>query len=175
VFFQPASYFGRHPGPPGDDERLTIPDVLRAIEEQTGGELPRSCFIPPTCEHSHCSFASASLRVNGRLAPVTRFQPSQPGADPLQHARQYTKRFWRYPEDPDRASEPASTFNAAFQRLCQDSFFVSGMAFQDVWNIDLERLRHCCLQIVSGEDRLIPLCAKYVTSSDGTRLYPGMG
>jgi 7,8-dihydro-6-hydroxymethylpterin dimethyltransferase len=175
VFFQPASYFGRHPGPPGDDERLTIPDVLKAIEEQTDGELPRSCFVPPTCEHPHCSFASASLRVAGRLAPTTRFQPSQPGANPLQHAQQYTKRFWRYPEDSDRAGEPASTFNAALQRLCRDSFFVSGMAFQDVWNIDLERLRHCCLHIVSGEDRLIPLCAKYVTSADGTRLYPGMG
>lgn len=175
VFFQPASYFGRHPGYPGDDERLTIPDVLKAIEEQTAGELPRTCFIPPSCEHPHCSFTSFLLRVNGRLVPTTHFQPRQSDTDPLQHTRQYTKHFWRYPDDPSSRREFSSPFNTALQQLCQDSFFVSGMAFQDVWNIDLERLQHCCLHIVSGRDKLIPLCAKYITSTGGERLYPGMG
>ena len=37
VHFQPVTYFGRYPGIPADEDRLTLPDVMRAIELQTQG------------------------------------------------------------------------------------------------------------------------------------------
>jgi uncharacterized radical SAM superfamily Fe-S cluster-containing enzyme len=48
------------------------------------------------------------------------------------------------------------------------------MFFQDVWNLDLDRLRRCCIHIATQDRRMIPLCAKYLTSANGRRLYPGM-
>ena len=48
------------------------------------------------------------------------------------------------------------------------------MHFQDVWNIDLERLRQCRICILGEDDSIIPLCAKYVTSTRGEKLYNGI-
>lgn len=48
VHFQPISYFGRYPRSPTDEDRTTIPDILRALEVQTEGEVKFENFIPPT-------------------------------------------------------------------------------------------------------------------------------
>jgi 7,8-dihydro-6-hydroxymethylpterin dimethyltransferase len=47
VHFQPMTYLGRYPGSPRNEERILIPDILAAIEEQTGGELKQENFVPP--------------------------------------------------------------------------------------------------------------------------------
>ncbi len=39
VHFQPVSYFGRYPSPPGDEDRITIPEIITEIETQTGGRI----------------------------------------------------------------------------------------------------------------------------------------
>ena len=57
----------------------------------------------------------------------------------------------------------------------QDMFTVSGMAFQDVWNLDLARLKGCCIHAVSPDGRLIPFCAYNLTSADGKGLYRDHG
>jgi len=51
------------------------------------------------------------------------------------------------------------------------SFSVSGMAFQDAWNFDIERLKDCCIHIVSPEGKLVPLCAYNVTDCNGNYMY----
>jgi hypothetical protein len=45
------------------------------------------------------------------------------------------------------------------------------MAFQDVWNLDLERLRECFLHVLSPEQKLVPLCAYNLTGALGQTLY----
>jgi uncharacterized radical SAM superfamily Fe-S cluster-containing enzyme len=48
------------------------------------------------------------------------------------------------------------------------------MAFQDVWNIDLERLRDCFLHVAGDGDRVIPFCAHNLTDALGRPLHrPG--
>jgi uncharacterized radical SAM superfamily Fe-S cluster-containing enzyme len=47
VHFQPMTYLGRYPNPPANEDRILIPDILAAIEEQTMGELRAENFIPP--------------------------------------------------------------------------------------------------------------------------------
>ena len=47
VHFQPMTYLGRYPRPPRNEDRILIPDILAAIEEQTGGELRSENFVPP--------------------------------------------------------------------------------------------------------------------------------
>ncbi len=46
VHFQPMTYLGRYPQAPRNEDRILIPDVLNAIEEQTGGELRTENLIP---------------------------------------------------------------------------------------------------------------------------------
>ena len=55
----------------------------------------------------------------------------------------------------------------------ESSFSVSGMAFQDAWSLDLERLRDCCIHTVAPDGRLIPFCAYNLTSRAGRALYRG--
>ena len=51
------------------------------------------------------------------------------------------------------------------------TFSISAMAFQDAWNLDLERLRGCCIHVVAPDGRLVPFCAYNLTSSEGRALY----
>jgi len=63
------------------------------------------------------------------------------------------------------------------ERIRNYSLCISGMAFQDVWNIELDRLRRCCVHVAAAE-KLVPFCAYYLTGAHGQRLgtggkYPG--
>jgi uncharacterized radical SAM superfamily Fe-S cluster-containing enzyme len=41
------TYLGRYPTSPRNEDRILIPDILNAIEEQTGGELMVENMVPP--------------------------------------------------------------------------------------------------------------------------------
>jgi uncharacterized radical SAM superfamily Fe-S cluster-containing enzyme len=180
VFFQPVSYFGRYSKTPRDEDRLTIPDILRALEDQTQGELRESNFAPPVCENAHCSFSGFSVLLEkGKLLPTSHFQPRQVNEDGATHSRRFAKEYWRFIEKAEVRScrlcqDRWTPFCSFLERIQREYLTIGGMAFQDVWNIDLERLRRCSIHIVSPTGKMIPLCAKYMTSINGRRLYPGI-
>ena len=177
VHLQPVSYFGRYIR--GDRPRLTLPEVLRALESQTGGEIQATDFGPSACEHVACSFrARYWVRDGGRLELV-RTEPSccssEPG-DEAHRAIAATSRQWggrresggkgtRYPEAP---SDDLGRFLEAADRMLS----ISGMLFQDAWNIDLARIRRCCVHAVVPERGLVPFCLWNLTSASGRRMYP---
>jgi hypothetical protein len=73
VHFQPVSYFGRYPTPPRDEDRITIPEVITAIEHQTCGKIKKESFIPPGGENALCSFhANFILMADGELKALTK-------------------------------------------------------------------------------------------------------
>jgi uncharacterized radical SAM superfamily Fe-S cluster-containing enzyme len=45
------------------------------------------------------------------------------------------------------------------------------MAFQDAWNLDLDRVRDCCIHQLAPDGRLVPFCLYNLTAADGRRLY----
>jgi uncharacterized radical SAM superfamily Fe-S cluster-containing enzyme len=47
VHFQPMTYLGRYPVSPRNEDRILIPDILKAIEAQTEGELLVENMAPP--------------------------------------------------------------------------------------------------------------------------------
>lgn len=156
VHFQPISYFGRYPVQPQDQDRITIPELLRAIEEQTGGEIRRDSFLPGGCEHPLCSFHGFFMPgQNGKLQPLTRYRKRESDVpDAAAKTRRFTKTYWRYSE--------------------VKSLTIGGMAFQDVWNIDLERLKRCIIRIICADQKIVPLCAKYLTGTGGVKIHPGI-
>ncbi|AMK12079.1 radical SAM (seleno)protein TrsS [Pseudodesulfovibrio indicus] len=185
VHFQPVSYFGRYPSPPGDGERITLPEIMRGLEAQTSGLLRASDFSPPGCEHAYCSFhANYVVTETGGLTRLSAGskcgcapRPASEGADA---AKTFVKRQWARPgrELPMDFGQPAEAgptdeLDAFIRRAATHTLAVSAMAFQDCWTLDLDRLKGCCIHEVSPDGRLIPFCAYNLTSMDGETLYRG--
>jgi len=191
VHFQPVSYFGRYPEPPADAARITLPEIMRRLVEQTGGAMALGHFTPPGCEHSHCSFhANYVVGEDGGLrrlgersgcgcAPGPASSPApRPASEGADKSKAFVKRQWAAPAiapAPERLlpMAPADDLDRFIARAATHTLAVSAMAFQDCWTLDLERLKGCCIHEVSPDGRLIPFCAYNLTSMSGETLYRG--
>ena len=176
VHFQPVSYLGRYPHPPKDADRMTIPDIISRLEAQTNGEIKADHFIPRHVEESHCDFSgSFILTGEGKLEALSSqarskaAEPKAPPEVPEEDTRKFMALHWQMndccSQDGDR--------DDFVEQLLQYNLTVSCMPFQDVWNLDLERLRSCCIQVITEDRRIIPFCAYYLTDAGGQRLYSG--
>jgi len=194
VHFQPVSYFGRYPKSPSDSERITTPDVLRALEEQTEGEVKAENFLPRRRRDAHCGFSGFFVLLeDNRLKATTVFRSGKPNSAnctdvsrfgsskelPSEHVRKFIDRKSRFieplPQLPTKcACETQGSLSNIFERARVHYLSISGMPFQDVWTVDLERLQGCCIHVVTPHLRLIPFCAYYLTDKSGRRL-PGKG
>lgn len=179
VHFQPVSYFGRFPQPPSDQDRITIPEVIRAISEQMDGAIAVEAFKPPSGEHALCSFhGNFVIMPDGALKPVTRHDSSccsRPQRDGARKTREFVARHWQVPKiSPGQVSldpEPLNDWDTFLERARTHLFTLSGMAFQDAWNLDLERLRECCVLTFDPDGYLVPFCAYNLTNRQGRALY----
>jgi hypothetical protein len=178
VHFQPVSYFGRYPEAPANEQRITLPDVMRLLEKQTDGVFCATDFMPPGCEHSHCSFHAnymvtqdgglQKLAADGKCGCLPR--PASEGAD---KAKAFVKRQWAAPEKLPTMAGVHDDLDTFIARAATHTLAISAMAFQDAWTLDLERLKGCCIHEVAPDGRLIPFCAYNLTSMDGETLYRG--
>jgi len=177
VHFQPASYFGRHPGPPEAGDRFTLPDLMGAIEEQTGGVMRMEHFRPPGCEHPLCSFHGNFLRLpDGGLQPLTAHTPASCCGSPEPEGRgtgkavSHVTRQWAAPTAGESIGK-MDALDAFLENHRTNTFAVSAMAFQDVWNLDLERVQECCIHVAAPDGRMIPFCLYNLTSANGQPLH----
>ena len=90
---QPVSLCGRLPQQERDKMRITIPDFMKILEQQTGGNIKVSDFYPvPTVvpvskavgalkdkryleftAHPHCGMATYLFVEDGKITPITRY------------------------------------------------------------------------------------------------------
>jgi uncharacterized radical SAM superfamily Fe-S cluster-containing enzyme len=190
VHFQPVSHFGRLPHRLMNGRRFTLPELMGAVEEQTGGEFKARDFRPPGCENTWCScHADYVVLSNGRVRALHSAQ--DPGRCDLitadegaRRAMAHVRRQWAHPGRPDSSaangatSEMKSESSGEMMRLDDflararsHTFTVSAMAFQDAWTLDLERLRDCCIHVFDARYGLVPFCAYNLTAVDGRSLY----
>jgi uncharacterized radical SAM superfamily Fe-S cluster-containing enzyme len=93
INIQPVSLCGRLPQKERDRMRITIPDFMRLVEEQTKGDIKVSDFYPvPTVvpiskavgalkdkqyveftAHPHCGMATYLMVDKGKITPITRY------------------------------------------------------------------------------------------------------
>jgi hypothetical protein len=93
VNFQPVSLVGRMPREEREKKRITIPGLIKELEEQLDGIVTREDFftVPSVCrltnfmeqfigEHKYrlsihfaCGMATYLFKENGKLMPITRF------------------------------------------------------------------------------------------------------
>jgi len=240
LHFQPVSHFGRvpamavqhvasladfHGNEPLPEQRITLPEIMRGLEEQTGGMVAAADFLPPGCEHALCSFhANYMVHEDGRLQRLSVQRTAcacepKPAREGAEAAKAFVKRQWAAPfftggagrpdippllemlagpeawrdgepqalTGPDAAegsrvpacgsSTGAGTVQAGtdldtfLNRAATHMLAVSAMAFQDVWNLDLDRLQGCCIHVCAPDGRLVPFCAWNCTAADGTPLH----
>jgi len=93
VNVQPVSFAGRISQKKREKWRITIPNFIKAVEQQTDGQIKASDFYPVpsvvslshfadaylgknfvefTC-HEHCGMATYVFAENGKFVPITRF------------------------------------------------------------------------------------------------------
>ena len=101
VNFQPVSFAGRTPADEVEEQRITIPDFVNIVEEESDGQIPKDSFYPPSfvepiaevisrlngedsakvtlnC-HQHCGIATYVFRQKtegdgkDKLIPITDF------------------------------------------------------------------------------------------------------
>ena len=175
VHFQPVSYFGRVPNPPLDDDRITLGELMDEIETQTDGKIKASSLRPPQCENSFCSFHGRYLyQENGELLALGGGSDccAKKAEEGARKAKVYVSKNWAArQEEKQSAAAPADTWDEILSSIKNKSFGLSAMAFQDAWNVDLNRVMDCCIHVVSPEGKLIPFCLYNITDTEGKALY----
>ncbi|RLG23711.1 radical SAM protein, partial [Methanosarcinales archaeon] len=207
INFQPVSFAGRIDKTERERMRITISDVMRLVEEQTGGEIAASDFYPvpfiipishfvaseknePYVEfsvHPHCGAGTYIYIENGKMIPITRFIDVEGllefvnelaiGIDRKKYIKSFEKlnaigklikgisRF----VDPDLAPCHVNVrklfidvlkdgTNEATKEFHRNTLFLGIMHFQDLYNIDLERIQRCGIHYATPDGRIIPFC-----------------
>ena len=175
VHFQPISYFGRcalnRPAKP-----ITIPKMLALIEEQTDGMMRAADFGGGGAENPYCSFHASYRRMaDGSLKALERKSSGCccTGSD---DSREFVANQWSGAEEErvfntDGELEETSALDAFLAQIRQDTFAVSGMVFQDAYNLDLKRLKRCYICEMDEEFGMVPFCAYNLTNTEGRALY----
>ncbi|MEI6824602.1 MAG: radical SAM (seleno)protein TrsS [Desulfuromonadales bacterium] len=182
VHFQPASNFGRYAMGERSYTRFTLPEVMQAIEAQTDGLMRVGDFLPPGGENARCSFhGSFFVLPDGRLRRISPESASccssKSGHAALLSTIGSVARQWAAPSERVAADTPCCgedgvmDLDTFLDRATNYSLSISCMVFQDAWNLDLERLRDCCISVMSPVGQLVPFCAYNLTSESGERLY----
>lgn len=179
VHFQPVSYFGRIPETPEDKDRITLPEVMAGLAEQSQGMISLRDFKPPGCENSYCSFNGNFIVLDDKLVPIgtSGNKPSkkklgqiEDGAEGAARAKAFVEKNWAIRQQRQNKDKYES-FSQLLDRIENNRFAISAMGFMDAWDFDMERIRDCCIHVVSEEGNIIPFCAYNVTNLDGQGLY----
>ena len=173
VHFQPISYFGRcsqqRPQAP-----ITIPKMLKLIEEQTDGLMKSKDFAGGGAEHPYCSFHASYLKKGERELKLLEKKSGRGCCcTTSDNSRQYVENQWSYSTKKFDDGEMTQTdaLDEFLIRVHNETFAVSGMIFQDAWNLDLERLKRCYICEVDSDYGMVPFCAYNLTNSKGIYLY----
>lgn len=180
VNIQPATFLGRFPSDMRNTtERTTIPDVVKAIEAQMGGEILASDFFPIPSLHHSCSAVTIALAGEEGLIPLPRFLDVMDVVGRVDNLHcAVTKaipRIWDVSNERDsfdRLRRYLSKIGVELEGAESKKILsISMMAFQDCWTLDCDRMQSCRVHVVRPNGRVIPFCSYYLTAADGRRLY----
>jgi len=193
ISFQPATYSGRHVLPEDIERRITFPDVIKAIADQTGGIFREDDFLPLPCAHPNCHSLTYAFRSGDSVVPLTRFIDARNHLDILANgilftrnrARQLIQRYLAnvsgcascLPEGDAETTGAAESFfaKALAEDLSQaDVFRITITSFLDAYNFDVRRLMKCCIHHVLPSGHIIPFCAYNVLYREGHAVLPAL-
>lgn len=167
IHFQPVSYFGRFPHQPLDTDRITIPELIRKLVVQSDDKLQTNHFVPLQTGHPMCSFHGNFLIMeDGSFISLVK-DPNKCGCgcneNSIEKARNYIAKKWTYKlkgiSEAVSKDYDFSSWDHLLEKINSQGFSITAMAFQDAWNLDLDRLKKCRVQVAVKGNKLIPFCA----------------
>ena len=191
LMFQPASYTGyggAHFGPHDPMNVITIPDIVRAAEEQTDGMLLKSDFLPLPCSHPGCFGLTYLLKTDEGFVPFPRFIDLEhyleiianrgtirPDAGFEYAIKSTIDELWSSSgQSPDNAKilrtlkkairlmYPEDHALELEERLHLGEGLVKTIfihAFMDEHTFEIDRIKKCCTHYALPDGRLMPGCA----------------
>ena len=175
VHFQPISYFGRCSLSP-EGRRITIPWLLGELEKQTGGRMKAGDFTGGGAENAYCSFHASYMKLpSGALKPLKKRGNTCCCGTTSSQSRNSVARQWSGAKLRVKSGDGASTEPQGFDDFLAEAhnstLAVSGMLFQDAWNLDLDRLRRCYICESDPRYGMVPFCAYNLTNDVGKSIY----
>lgn len=156
-------------------DRLTLPDVVRAIEKQTNSLFKISDFVPLPCSYpTCCSLTYAFLRDN-EVIPVTRrinveeyldYFCNKVVASPVSILRKALEGLWSASSSLS-ATRVLKDFSCvcgipfypgSLERLKNNVFRIMIKPFMDAYTFDFKRAMKCCVHILQPNGKMIPFC-----------------
>jgi uncharacterized radical SAM superfamily Fe-S cluster-containing enzyme len=176
INLQPAFHAGRH-GEHDPMQRLTNPDILRLIDEQTDGLFTTSDFIPVPCCFPTCNSVTYAYIEDDNVLPLPRILDVDEYLDYITNrampqlspdVRTALEGLWSSSAVPgsDKAmSDFAISCAACGLDLDLGAAFPGSMFmimlqdFMDPWTFNQKNVMKCCKEILLPDGKQIPFCA----------------
>ncbi len=175
IHFQPVSYFGRTAYIPKDDDRITLSELMDEIEFQSNGLVKKDNLNPASCENSLCSFNGSFLYDEKKRLKSTKKDScccsTVDAAEGAVKAKKFVSNNWKLSGTTERKYNTGDSWDKLINEIRNKRFSISAMAFQDAYNVDIERIKDCCIHVVNKEGNLIPFCMYNITDTKGKSLY----
>jgi 7,8-dihydro-6-hydroxymethylpterin dimethyltransferase len=187
--FQPVAFTGNGGGRFVHDamDRLTIPGVIQAVAEQTGGRIGKSDFSPLPCSHPQCVSLTYLLRLNdGSYLPFSRFVDFRKHGTLLRSSatlpataemhdtlHEVIHDVYANEDEVERGSDVLAALRRALDVMFPDRPVTAREElrigetqaksiflhhYMDPHDFDLERLRKCCHHYAQADGRIMPAC-----------------
>jgi Predicted Fe-S oxidoreductases len=204
VNFQPVSFTGRIDQEERGEKRITIPDVVALLEDQTGNQITREDFYPipfvaPISSliaavtgspqstftvHPCCGAATYVYFFDRRMIPITRFLDVEGLLEKVKEEiidfdgskvsklRMNGKILKELPKFMDDSRAPgdlnitrlllnvlrSGTWDS-LAKFHVKTLFLGMMHFQDLYNMDLERVQRCGIHYALPDGKIVPFCS----------------
>ena len=179
INFQPAFHAGRH-GTHDPMRRITNPDILKRIEEQTGGVFVAGDFVPVPCCFPTCNSVTYAYVDEARnVTPLPRILKVEDYLDYITNnvmpdlgteLRRALEGLWS--SSAVLGSEKVArefAFSCSACGLPDGGLDVSGLSnfifmimlqdFMDPWTFNQKNLMKCCKEFLLPGGKQIPFCA----------------
>jgi hypothetical protein len=138
--------------------------------------------LPEMTVHPHCGAATYLFAENGDIVPITEFVDVEGFMEMIDEASLelnhdsrnllvLAKVLRRVPGFIDKDKEPKSVNvtrmllnvlrdggESVVKQFHRESLFLGAMHFQDMYNLDLERIQRCGIHYATPEGKVIPFC-----------------
>ncbi len=178
VNFQPAFSSGRY-GEHDPMLRLTIPDILQALQEQTDGLFLVSDFVPVPCCFPTCNSVTYALIDGETVLPLPRvlnvedyldYVTNRVVPDLSEEIQTALESLWSssaVPGSEKTAHQFALSCTACglpdggldLGAFAKNIFMIMLQDFMDPWTFNQKNLMKCCKEILLPDGKQIPFCA----------------
>ncbi len=156
-------------------DRLTLPDVIKAIEQQTKSLFKIPDFIPLPCSYPTCCSLTYAFIKNGKVTPITRKIDVEKYLDyfcnkiittPAALLKKSLENLWSASATvsaPQVLKDFTCVCGLPFKpgilnELKENMLRIMIKPFMDAYTFDFKRAMKCCVHVLRPNGKLIPFC-----------------